>query len=62
MMEQAGSDLFMFSTDYPHPEGGRDPLTKFEEELQGVGSEDLGLFYRGNMATLLGLDPIAATT
>jgi predicted TIM-barrel fold metal-dependent hydrolase len=62
MMEQAGSDLFMFSTDYPHPEGGRDPLTKFEEELQGVGREDLGLFYRGNMATLLGLSPIAATT
>ena len=62
MMEQAGSDLFMFSTDYPHPEGGRDPLAKFEEQLQGVGSEDLGLFYRGNMATLLGLSPITTTT
>jgi predicted TIM-barrel fold metal-dependent hydrolase len=61
MMEQAGSDLFMFSTDYPHPEGGRDPLTKFEEELQGVGSEDLGLFYRGNMATLLGLGTVGTT-
>ncbi|HEX6476581.1 MAG TPA: amidohydrolase family protein, partial [Acidimicrobiales bacterium] len=23
MIEQAGSELFMFSTDYPHPEGGR---------------------------------------
>jgi predicted TIM-barrel fold metal-dependent hydrolase len=55
MMEQAGADLFMFSTDYPHPEGGRDPLAKFEEELGGVGREDLNLFYRGNMATLLGL-------
>jgi predicted TIM-barrel fold metal-dependent hydrolase len=61
MMEQAGSDLFMFSTDYPHPEGGRDPLTKFEEELQGVGSEDLSLFYRGNMATLLGLGTVGTT-
>jgi predicted TIM-barrel fold metal-dependent hydrolase len=55
MMEQAGADLFMFSTDYPHPEGGRDPLAKFEEELGGVGREDLDLFFRGNMAALLGL-------
>jgi uncharacterized protein len=57
MMEQAGADLFMFSTDYPHPEGGRDPLAKFEEELQGVTSGDRSLFYRGNMANLLGLQP-----
>jgi predicted TIM-barrel fold metal-dependent hydrolase len=55
MMEQAGADLFMFSTDYPHPEGGRDPLAKFEEELDEVGRGDVDLFYRGNMATLLGL-------
>ena len=33
MIEQAGADLFMFSTDYPHPEGGRDPLAKFEEAM-----------------------------
>jgi predicted TIM-barrel fold metal-dependent hydrolase len=57
MMEQAGADLFMFSTDYPHPEGGRDPLAKFEEELDGVDRGDVDLFYRGNMATLLGLEP-----
>lgn len=59
MMEQAGADLFMFSTDYPHPEGGRDPLAKFEEELGGVGADDLHRFYRGNMATLLGLEGTA---
>ena len=53
MMEQSGADLFMFSTDYPHPEGGRDPLAKFEQELEGVGQEDLDRFYRGNMAELL---------
>jgi len=57
MMEQAGADLFMFSTDYPHPEGGRDPLAKFEEELDGVDRGDVDLFYRGNMAALLGLQP-----
>jgi predicted TIM-barrel fold metal-dependent hydrolase len=54
MMEQAGSDLFMFSTDYPHPEGGRDPLAKFEEELDQASAEARDRFYHDNMAELLG--------
>jgi predicted TIM-barrel fold metal-dependent hydrolase len=54
MMEQAGADLFMFSTDFPHPEGGRDPLSKFEEELGHVGVADRGRFFHNNMSELLG--------
>jgi hypothetical protein len=54
MMEQAGAELFMFSTDYPHPEGGRDPLAKFEEAMTGVGDTDCARFYAGNLADLLG--------
>jgi hypothetical protein len=54
MMEQAGSELFMFSSDYPHPEGGRDPLAKFEESLTGAGESDQASFYAGNMADLIG--------
>jgi len=57
MMEQAGSELFMFSTDYPHPEGGRDPMAKFEATLETVDERDKDLFYRGNMAQLLGHVP-----
>jgi uncharacterized protein len=53
MIEQAGPELFMFSTDYPHPEGGRDPLAKFEETLSGVSQGDQARFYAGNMAELL---------
>ena len=53
MMEQAGAELFMFSTDYPHPEGGRDPLASFEAQLDGVAEGDLDRFYRANMAELL---------
>ncbi len=26
MIEQAGAELFMFSSDYPHPEGTKDPI------------------------------------
>lgn len=54
MIEQAGPELFMFSTDYPHPEGGRDPLAKFEETLTDVGRAERDLFYATNMADLLG--------
>ena len=54
MIEQAGPELFMFSTDYPHPEGGRDPLAKFEAELTDVSVADQARFYAGNMAELMG--------
>jgi predicted TIM-barrel fold metal-dependent hydrolase len=62
MIEQAGADLFMFSTDYPHPEGGRDPRGKFEAAMTDVSDEDRDRFYYGNMAALLGpaLTPVAA--
>ncbi|HEV3353292.1 MAG TPA: amidohydrolase family protein [Acidimicrobiales bacterium] len=53
MIEHAGSELFMFSTDYPHPEGGRDPLAKFEETLVDTSEDDKARFYAGNMAELL---------
>lgn len=57
MMEQAGAELFMFSTDYPHPEGGRDPLAKFEETLTQASEGDKTRFYGANMAELLGRTP-----
>jgi predicted TIM-barrel fold metal-dependent hydrolase len=59
MMEQAGSELFMFSSDYPHPEGGRDPLAKFEETLTRAGESDKTCFYASNMAELLGPRAVA---
>jgi predicted TIM-barrel fold metal-dependent hydrolase len=54
MMEQAGSDLFMFSTDYPHPEGTTEPLGKFEATMTDVSEADRAKFFAGNMAELLG--------
>jgi uncharacterized protein len=59
MIEEAGPELFMFSTDYPHPEGGRDPLAKFEEALAGTSEADQARFYAGNMAELLSGSPEA---
>ena len=54
MIEQSGPELFMFSTDYPHLEGGKDPLAKFEEAMDSVSPADQERFYRTNMAELLG--------
>ncbi|HET6875808.1 MAG TPA: amidohydrolase family protein [Acidimicrobiales bacterium] len=58
MIDQAGPELFMFSTDYPHPEGGRDPLQKFEETMDGLGRAERERFFATNMAELLGT-PVA---
>jgi uncharacterized protein len=53
MIEQAGPELFMFSTDYPHPEGGRDPLAKFAKSLASTSPADQERFYAGNLTELL---------
>jgi predicted TIM-barrel fold metal-dependent hydrolase len=53
MIEQAGDDLFMFSTDFPHPEGGKDPLAKFEQAMPSTPESAKQRFYYDNMAELL---------
>jgi uncharacterized protein len=55
MIEQAGAELFLFSTDYPHPEGGRDPLKRFESSLGGIGAEARERFYSRNFAEMMGM-------
>ena len=54
MIEQAGPELFCFSSDYPHPEGGHDPLGRFEAELAGIGDDACDAFYSGNFAEMMG--------
>ena len=63
MIEQAGAELFVFSTDFPHPEGGRDPLAKFEAEMDSIDDRARHRFFYDNMAELLGpsLVPSPAT-
>jgi predicted TIM-barrel fold metal-dependent hydrolase len=53
MIEQAGPGLYMFSTDFPHPEGGKDPLAKFEATLAATSDTAKERFYHHNMAELL---------
>ena len=54
MIEQSGEELFLFSSDYPHPEGGRDPVGRFESSLVGASAEAEERFYSRNFADMMG--------
>jgi predicted TIM-barrel fold metal-dependent hydrolase len=54
MIEQCGDDLFLFSSDYPHPEGTKDPVKRFEETMDGVSEPARARFYSGNYAAMMG--------
>ncbi len=54
IIDQAGADLVLFSSDYPHVEGGRKPLERFESSL-GDRSEGIRRqFYVDNFLFLMG--------
>jgi len=55
LIEQCGPGLFMFSTDYPHPEGGRRPFERFEAELDAFDDDTKDRFFWRNGAELLGI-------
>ena len=53
LINQSSPDLYLFSSDYPHIEGGRNPLGRFGASLEGFGEDVLDRFYAGNMARLI---------
>jgi len=55
LIDQCGPGLFMFSTDYPHPEGGRRPFERFGAELDAFDDDTRERFYWRNGAELLGI-------
>ena len=55
LIEQCGPELFMFSTDYPHPEGGRRPFEIFGDALSAFDDDAQERFFWRNGAELLGL-------
>ncbi len=58
LIDQAGEDVFMFASDWPHPEGGRDPIGRFEATLDEwqVGDAARDRFYQHNFASLMRMD------
>ena len=55
LVDQCGPELFMFSTDYPHPEGGKRPFEAFGDAVAGFDEATRERFFWRNGAELLGL-------
>ena len=54
LIELCGPELFLFSSDYPHVEGGRHPLKRFQQSLEGRSEADKSAFYANNFVDLMG--------
>jgi predicted TIM-barrel fold metal-dependent hydrolase len=52
--EQIGPDICLFSTDYPHVEGGRRPFERFERSLGDANEQIRNRFYADNFVDLMG--------
>ncbi len=61
MIKDGGADLFMFSSDYPHPEGTNDPKGRFERTMADIGEDAKEKFYRSNFEQMMGLGAFAGT-
>jgi predicted TIM-barrel fold metal-dependent hydrolase len=48
LIEHSNDDLYLFSSDYPHTEGGRDPIARFESCMQNVSREAVDKFNSKN--------------
>jgi len=54
MIEQAGEDFFIFSSEHPHIEGGRHPLKHFELSTPNISDTAKEHFYAQNFVDLVG--------
>jgi len=54
IIEQSGPDVCMFSSDYPHVEGGRRPIERFEASLGDAPADVRRRFYCDNFLDLMG--------
>lgn len=59
IIENSGEEMILFSSDFPHVEGGRNPLKRFNDSLVGVDERVKRRFYRDNFIDMMGagLDP-----
>jgi len=54
IIEQARPQVVLFSSDYPHVEGGRRPIERFEASLRGADDQVRRAFYHDNFVDLMG--------
>jgi predicted TIM-barrel fold metal-dependent hydrolase len=54
IIEQSGPEICLFSSDYPHVEGGRNPLKRFEATTARLSDPEKQRFYCDNFVELMG--------
>jgi predicted TIM-barrel fold metal-dependent hydrolase len=54
IIEQSGPEICLFSSDYPHVEGGRNPLKRFEATTARLSALEKQRFYCDNFVGLMG--------
>jgi predicted TIM-barrel fold metal-dependent hydrolase len=54
IIANSGPEVCLFSSDYPHVEGGRKPLERFESSLGDVDESVRQAFYCDNFLDLMG--------
>jgi len=54
IVANTGEEVCLFSSDYPHVEGGRQPLRRFEASLAGASDSARRRFYCDNFVDLMG--------
>ncbi len=54
IIEQAGDTVCLFSSDWPHVEGGRNPLRRFESSVAHLAERAKQRFYCDNFVDLMG--------
>ena len=54
IVANSGEEICLFSSDFPHVEGGRNPVKRFDESLAGLSSRAIERFYCDNFIDLMG--------
>jgi predicted TIM-barrel fold metal-dependent hydrolase len=54
IIENSSEDMMLFSSDFPHVEGGRNPLKRFNDSLEGLPMNVQQKFFRDNFIDLMG--------
>jgi uncharacterized protein len=54
IIRNSGEEMMLFSSDFPHVEGGRNPLKRFNDALAGCNAGEIERFYCDNFIDLMG--------
>ena len=54
ILDNSSEDMLLFSSDFPHVEGGRNPIKRFDDNMPNASQQAKRKFYRDNFIDLMG--------